>query len=71
MRALYREACASEVEHRLRSGDPSLRGLVEAIEAVFIGEEAVAEVSDPRVAFLNVNTVEDRDHAETLLDSQP
>ena len=39
--ALYREACASEVEHRLRSGDPSLRGLVEAIEAVFIGEEAV------------------------------
>ncbi len=37
----------------------------------FIGEEAVAEVSDPRVSFLNVNTVEDRDRAETLLDSQP
>ena len=69
--ALYRLACASEVEHRLRSKDRSLRGLVDAIGAVFIGEEAVAEVSDPRVAFLNVNTAEDRVRAETLLDSQP
>ena len=69
--ALYRATCASEVERRLRSKDRSLRGLAEAIGAVFIGEEAVAEVSDPRVAFLNVNTVEDRDRAETLLDSWP
>jgi len=69
--ALYRAACTSEVEHRLRSKDRSLRGLAKAVGAVFIGEEAVAEVSDPRVSFLNVNTVEDRDRAETLLDSQP
>ena len=67
--ALYRLACASEVERRLRSEDRSLRGLVGAIGPVFIGEEAVAEVSDPRVAFLNVNTAEDRDRAETLLES--
>jgi len=69
--ALYRAACASEVEHRLRSKDRSMRGLAEAIGAVFIGEEALSQVSDPRVAFLNVNTVEDRDRAETLLDSRP
>jgi molybdopterin-guanine dinucleotide biosynthesis protein A len=69
--ALYRPACAPEVEHRLRSKDQSLRGLAKAVGAVFIGEEVVAEVSDPRVAFLNVNTAEDRDRAETLLDSQP
>ena len=69
--ALYRATCAAEVEHRLRSKDRSLRGLVEAVGAVYIGEEAVAEISDPEVAFLNVNTVKVLDRAETLLDSQP
>ena len=66
--ALYRAACAPVVEHRLRSGDLSMRGLVEAVGAVLIGEEVVAEVANPRVTFLNVNTVEDRDRAERLLD---
>lgn len=45
-----------------------MRGLVEAVGAVLIGEEVVAEVANPRVTFLNVNTVEDRDRAERLLD---
>ena len=58
------------VEDRLRSEDRSLHGLAQAVRAVFIGEEAVAEVTDPRVAFLNVNTVEDRDRAERFLDAR-
>ena len=68
--SLYRAACASAVEDRLRSEDRSLHGLAQAVRAVFIGEEAVAEVTDPRVAFLNVNTVEDRDRAERFLDAR-
>ena len=68
--ALYRAACASAVEHRLRSEDLSMRGLTQAVGAVFIGEEAVAEVTDPRIAFLNVNTVKDRDRAEAFLDER-
>jgi molybdopterin-guanine dinucleotide biosynthesis protein A len=68
--ALYRAACAPAVEDRLRSEDLSLNGLAQAVGAVFIGEEAVTEVMDPGVAFLNVNTVKDRDRAERLLDTR-
>ena len=68
--ALYRAACTSVVEHRLRSKDLSLHGLAEAVGAVFIGEEAVAAVTDPCAAFLNVNTVKDRDRAERFLDAR-
>jgi molybdopterin-guanine dinucleotide biosynthesis protein A len=68
--ALYRAACAPAVEDRLRSEDLSLNGLAQAVGAVFIGEEAIAGVTDPRIAFLNVNTVKDRDRAEGLLESR-
>jgi molybdopterin-guanine dinucleotide biosynthesis protein A len=65
--ALYRLACAAEVERRLHSDDLSLHGLAEAVGATFMGEDVVAEVTDPRQAFLNVNTREDRDLVERLL----
>jgi molybdopterin-guanine dinucleotide biosynthesis protein A len=68
--ALYRLSCASAVEDRLRSEDLSMRGLAQAVGAALISEDVVAEVADPRVTFLNVNTVEDRDRAEHLLDSR-
>lgn len=68
--ALYRAACASAVEHRLHSEDRSLRGLTQAVGAAFIDEDAVAGVADPRIDFLNVNTVSERDHAERLLDTR-
>ena len=67
--ALYRSTCTPEVEGRLRSEDQSLRGLAEAVGAAFISQDAVAEVADPRNAFLNVNTTAERDRAETLLAS--
>ena len=65
--ALYREACASAVEQRLHSEDRSMRGLAHAVGAVFIDEEAVAGVADPKIDFLNVNTVRERDRVEHLL----
>lgn len=68
--ALYRAACASAVEHRLHSEDRSLCGLAQAIGAEFIGEDAVAGVADPRIGFLNVNTVKERDRAEYVLDTR-
>ena len=67
--ALYRVACASTVEHRLHSENRSMRGLVEAVGAVLITEDAIAGVADPGIGFLNVNTVKERDRAEQLLDS--
>ena len=67
--ALYRTACASEVEHRLHSDDRSLRALVQVIGTVFISEDAVAEVMDPEIGFLNVNTQKDWDRAERFLTS--
>ena len=66
--ALYRSTCAPEVERRLHSDDRSLRGLAEAVGAAFIGEDAVARVADAQTTFLNVNTVQERDRAEDLLD---
>ncbi len=68
--ALYRTACATAVERRLHSEDRSMRGLAQVIGAVFIGEDAVAEVVDPQIEFLNVNTVRERDRAERLLDTR-
>ncbi len=66
--ALYRSTCTPEVERRLHSDDRSLRGLAEAVGAALIGEEAVARVADAQTTFLNVNTVQERDRAEHLLD---
>lgn len=68
--ALYRATCTPEVERRLHSEDRSLHGLARAVGALFIDEDAVAAVTDPRTTFLNVNTVEDRDRAEDLLDTR-
>ena len=67
--ALYRLACGPAVEHRLHSEDRSLHGLARAIGAAFITEDALAEVVDTRVVFLNVNTAKERDYAEELLDT--
>ena len=69
--ALYRLACAPAVEQRLHSKDRSLHGLAGAIGAAFITEDALAEVADPGVVFLNVNTAGERDRAERLLDQLP
>jgi molybdopterin-guanine dinucleotide biosynthesis protein A len=57
----------AEVERRLHSADRSLRGLLSAVGAAWVGPDEVAEVADPREAFLNVNTSADRDRAEALL----
>ncbi len=66
--ALYRSTCTPEVERRLHSDDRSLRGLANAVGAAFIGEDAVARIADAQTTFLNVNTVQERDRAEDLLD---
>lgn len=65
--ALYRATCTATVEHRLHSEDLSMHGLARALGAVFIGEDAVAQIADPKIDFLNVNTVKERDRAEHLL----
>ena len=65
--ALYRSTCALEVERRLHSEDRSLRGLVAAVGAAFIGEDVVARVADPQTTFLNINTEGELDRAEDLL----
>ena len=68
--ALYRAACASAVEHRLHSEDRSMHGLAQAIGAVFIDEDPVAGVADPKIDFLNVNTVRERNRAEHFLETR-
>ena len=68
--ALYRAACASAVEQRLHSEDRSMRGLAQAIGAVFIDEDAIAGVADSKIDFLNVNTVRERNRAKHFLDTR-
>ncbi len=68
--ALYRSTCMLEVEGRLHSEDRSLRGLVAAVGAAFIGEDAVARVADPQSTFLNVNTRKELDRAEDILNAR-
>ena len=47
-----------------------MRGLARAIGAVFIDEGAVAGVVDPKIDFLNVNTVRERNRVEHFLDTR-
>ncbi len=65
--ALYRLACLPEVERRVRSRNRSLHGLLEAVGAVLVSQEAVAAVVDPEIAFWNVNTEKDGVRAGELL----
>jgi molybdopterin-guanine dinucleotide biosynthesis protein A len=68
--ALYRGACRTTVEDRLHSEDLSMQGLAQAIGAAFIDEDAVAGVADPKIDFLNVNTANEQDRAEPLLEAR-
>jgi molybdopterin-guanine dinucleotide biosynthesis protein A len=68
--ALYRVACTATVEHRLRSEDLSMHGVAQAIGAVFLEEDAVAKVADPKIDFLNVNTAGEQNRAEPLLEAR-
>lgn len=67
MCALYRAACGPTVRDGLRSPDPSLHALLNAVHADVVDRDTVASVTDPEVAFWNVNTEADGVRAGELL----
>ncbi len=69
--ALYRSACLSEIERRIRSDDRSLHGLLKAVDADVVSEERISDVADPATVFLNVNTEADAARATELIAATP
>ncbi len=67
MHAAYGKACLPPIEERLRAGRLKIVGFFDRVRVVEIGEAEVARVRDPAVAFMNVNTPDELEHARALV----
>src|SRR5262249_60537427 len=67
MHAAYGKACLPPIEERLRAGRLKIVGFFDRVRVVEIGEVEVARVRDPAVAFMNVNTPDELEHARALV----
>ena len=65
--AAYRTSCLPAIDAALEAGDRRMIGFHERVRVRRIPLAVVASLCDPAMAFLNVNTPEDRDRAEALL----
>lgn len=65
--AVYPTLSLETVNDRLADGPVPAHALLKDLQPIIVSPEEVAGVCDPRVAFLNVNRVEDRERAEALL----
>ena len=67
MHAAYGKACLPPIQERLRAGRLKIVGFFDRVRVVEIGEAEVARVRDPAVAFMNVNTPDELEHARALV----
>ena len=67
MHAAYGKACLPPIEERLRAGRLKIVGFFDRVRVVEIGEVEVARVRNPAVAFMNVNTPDELEHARALV----
>ena len=66
MHAAYGKACLPHIEERLRAGRLRIVGFFDRVRVVEIGEAEIARFRDPAVAFMNVNTPDELEHARAL-----
>ena len=64
--AAYRRACQPRVRARLAAGELAMRGLLEELQVLEIGYDAIARFGDPERLLTNVNTPADLDHVQSL-----
>lgn len=67
--AVYRVNCIPAIEAALEAGDRRMIGFHERVVVRRIPLEVVESLCDPERAFLNVNTREDRERAESMVGS--
>ena len=64
--AAYRRACQPRVRARLAAGTLAMRGLLEELQVLEIGHDAIAQFGDPERLLANVNTQADLDQVQSL-----
>jgi molybdopterin-guanine dinucleotide biosynthesis protein A len=64
--AAYRVTCAGAIDAALEAGDRRMIGFHERVAVRRVPFAEVVSLCDPERAFLNVNTPEDRERAETM-----
>jgi molybdopterin-guanine dinucleotide biosynthesis protein A len=64
--AAYRRACKARVRARLAAGTLAMRGLLEELQVLEIGPDAIAQFGDPERLLANVNTQADLDQVQSL-----
>lgn len=65
--AAYRRACQPRVRARLAAGELAMRGLLEELQVLEIGHDAIARFGDPGRLLANVNTPADYEELAGLL----
>lgn len=66
--AAYRTTCIAAIEAALAEGDRRMIGFHDRVAVHTIPIDEVESLCDPATAFLNVNTTEDRDRAESMVE---
>lgn len=64
--AAYRRACQPRVRARLAAGTLAMRGLLDELQVLEIGHDAIARFGDPERLLANVNTPADLDQVQSL-----
>jgi molybdenum cofactor guanylyltransferase len=67
LHALYHARCAAPIARRLAAGDRRLVSFIPDINAVYVGDDFVQQADPRRLSFFNVNTPEEWEQAEKLL----
>jgi molybdenum cofactor guanylyltransferase len=71
LHAVYAKACLPAMERRLRAGQLKIVGFFDDVRVLRVPAEAVTQIADPDVAFMNLNTPEDLARARALWGRQP
>lgn len=66
LHAAYAKSCLPPMEERLLAGQLKIAGFFDRVRVVEISEAEVAEITDPAVVFMNVNTPEELARARAL-----
>jgi molybdopterin-guanine dinucleotide biosynthesis protein A len=71
LHAVYGKACLPAMERRLRAGQLKVTGFFDEVRVLRIGETEIAQLVDPALAFMNLNTPGDLARARELWDRSP
>jgi molybdenum cofactor guanylyltransferase len=66
MHAAYGKICLPHIAERLIAGQLKIVDFFERVRVVEIAEADVARFRDPQIAFMNVNTPDELEHARAL-----